>query len=635
MKIKLRKIIFSWKIILIIALVGGLWYFFNDKEEKTEYITAFVEYGKVEKIISVNGTVESEKKIELQFQHSGKVAEIPVEVGQIVKKDDVLASLDGDLSLISISQAKAALAQAQANLNLKYAGPSDEEVRISEAKIQEAEVNLANSYKKLENTKKSNQEKLQQAELVVENAEIELENSLKQGDSSSSSSENSLEKAQKKLDDGYKNTHTALLNNLNALESAITSADSVLGVDAKIDNNYKSLIGVKDWPAKNTAKNMFILNKTNYKKFKNNYENLQNNWSNEEAVLLLQNAKTVLTETKDLMDQVYYLLDNSVENSQLPATEVETLKTKIITEKSSLTSNINSVELTQQSIENAKLEIATAEIGGTKEVDTAVSTIDRAKNSLKTAQKNLETTKVENQTLLDAVEMEIEINKVRLEQTKASHESLIAKPREVDVASLKAGVAQAQATYNQAVKNYEDMVIRAPVDGIVTDVNADVGENVLSSQNIIVMMTDQLHIKANISETDIVGVSPEDNVDLTLDAFPLDQHFKAKVLEVDPAETVVQGVIYYQTTVLFEEEPVDVKSGMTADMDILADQRENVLTLPPEAINYEDENSLVFVLENGEKKEKKVAVGLEGEDSLEVMSGLTEGEEVILYEKKQ
>jgi multidrug efflux pump subunit AcrA (membrane-fusion protein) len=119
---------------------------------------------------------------------------------------------------------------------------------------------------------------------------------------------------------------------------------------------------------------------------------------------------------------------------------------------------------------------------------------------------------------------------------------------------------------------------------------------------------------------------------MTIDSFSLDKIFNGKIIAIDPAETVVQGVIYYKTTVQFDQNYPDIKSGMTANMDILASTKENVLMVSPQAVQYRDNKPFVRVLENNKPVEKKVTLGLEGNQKIEITGGLNSGEQVILYE---
>ncbi|MBU1151755.1 hypothetical protein KJ632_02915, partial [Patescibacteria group bacterium] len=131
----------------------------------------------------------------------------------------------------------------------------------------------------------------------------------------------------------------------------------------------------------------------------------------------------------------------------------------------------------------------------------------------------------------------------------------------------------------------------------------------------------------------------------TLDAFPLDVIFNGHVLSVNPAETVINGVIYYEAIILLDEpaegDPLyeqykQIKSGMTANLDILSAQAMGVLTIPPQALHYEGVETFVFVpgqAEGNGREKRIVKTGLEGEDLIEILSGLEEGQEIVLYEK--
>jgi HlyD family secretion protein len=123
--------------------------------------------------------------------------------------------------------------------------------------------------------------------------------------------------------------------------------------------------------------------------------------------------------------------------------------------------------------------------------------------------------------------------------------------------------------------------------------------------------------------------------EIQLDAFASDVVFEGKISEIDPAETVIQGVIYYEGVIDFENEDERIKSGMTSDIEILSAEKEEVLVLSPEAIQYEGDQPFVFTLENGEKKRKNIDTGIEGERYVEIESGIEEGEEVVLYEKEK
>ena len=121
-------------------------------------------------------------------------------------------------------------------------------------------------------------------------------------------------------------------------------------------------------------------------------------------------------------------------------------------------------------------------------------------------------------------------------------------------------------------------------------------------------------------------------VSITLAAF-LDEALAGRVVSINPAEKIVGGVVYYEITVDFEKEKAGIKSGMTADIVIEVAKKENVLVVPREALLKINGKRTVKILEGGEPQEREVEIGLEGDDLIEIISGLENGQPVIAREK--
>jgi len=97
---------------------------------------------------------------------------------------------------------------------------------------------------------------------------------------------------------------------------------------------------------------------------------------------------------------------------------------------------------------------------------------------------------------------------------------------------------------------------------------------------ISVLSNAKFEIEANVSENEIAEVSLADPVAITLDVLGPSEKFSGRIIKIDPAETIVSGVVYYKVTSVFDVEDVKIKSGMTANLDIQTDKKENVLYLP-------------------------------------------------------
>jgi len=103
---------------------------------------------------------------------------------------------------------------------------------------------------------------------------------------------------------------------------------------------------------------------------------------------------------------------------------------------------------------------------------------------------------------------------------------------------------------------------------------------------------------------------------------------------IDPAETIIEGVPTYKTTVEFLLPDERVRSGMTANMDIIGERRSNVIAVPQRAVFTRGSEKFVRILgaDGKTSNEQKVETGLRGSDgNIEILSGLNEGERVVIF----
>lgn len=244
-------------------------------------------------------------------------------------------------------------------------------------------------------------------------------------------------------------------------------------------------------------------------------------------------------------------------------------------------------------------------------------------------------------------------NSLALTVSSATPEQIAIYKANVDSASASVGSAQAQLSRT---------VIVAPFDGVITKV--DIKEGEISSPNtpIISMLNDgEYQIETFVSENDISKLEINQTARVTLDAYGRDVFFDATVISVDPAETVKDGVSTYRTKIQFVGKDERVKSGLTANIEIETDRRENILQIPQIAMKLDkgvkkaqilkdtscvamSETATTSPLSSPECTEaldddsKTEFVDLQtGEISsngdIEILSGLTEGQTIIYIVK--
>lgn len=218
-------------------------------------------------------------------------------------------------------------------------------------------------------------------------------------------------------------------------------------------------------------------------------------------------------------------------------------------------------------------------------------------------------------------------------ERKASYDDIVGGADNYDVETLQLDVQQAQFDIDDTLDQISERTIISPIDGIVTAVNADVGEVITSAMiTASVISESKYQVEANLPEADLDKVKLNAQADINLDTYGSEVTFKAVVVAIDPAETIVEGVATYKITLHFSEADDRIKSGMTADISVKGERKDNVLAVPQRAVINKNGSRIVRVLKNDVITEKPVKTGLRGTDgNIEITDGLSQGEQVIVF----
>jgi multidrug efflux pump subunit AcrA (membrane-fusion protein) len=207
-----------------------------------------------------------------------------------------------------------------------------------------------------------------------------------------------------------------------------------------------------------------------------------------------------------------------------------------------------------------------------------------------------------------------------------------------DLESAKANVAAATAAVNSAALALDHLRIKAPFAGTVAQVPGQVGTTV-SSMDVILKLhgSGAYEVEADIPETDVAKLKVGMEGTAQLDAYGSDKIFPIKLTSIDTAETVIQDIVYYKTRfqlTMPDGEPV--RAGMTANVNVIAAKKDNVLIVPQRSIRdlADGSGKGVRVLKQGSETIVPVTTGLKGDNGqIEIVSGLTGNEDVILTTK--
>lgn len=200
------------------------------------------------------------------------------------------------------------------------------------------------------------------------------------------------------------------------------------------------------------------------------------------------------------------------------------------------------------------------------------------------------------------------------------------------IQAQRASVEQASALVTQAKSNLSKTILVAPFTGVISNVGVSVGEIVNPGKVAISMLsTDGLEIEAKIPEVDFVKVKVGSVVDVTLDAYGKSTIFPATITRINPTASIEGTVPVYTAIVTFVGKDDRIKQGMTANVNIITENKTDVVFLPARYVRIiTPVKGEVMVMHNGTRVSKSIIIGIRGsEGELEIVDGLTEGETVV------
>ncbi len=426
---------------------------------------------------------------------------------------------------------------------------------------------------------------LEEAQAALELAQLQLNKLLagaspeeiKIAETSVSNAQISLEKAKQNLFDSYLSASDVLKDADLKIYNSLNLVDSIQRAYFSINDQEKIKVTENiDEIKTSLSQAESYLSKT----YNFNWDLIYANNESEEIDLALSEMKKALDNTSEALKNIRDICEEGIYRIQVSASD-----------KSSLDTQRANVNVALANITNAQKTISSMKIN-----------IKVAEGEIQTAQDQLSLT--------------------------------TAKPRQEDIDLYQAQIKQAQAQVQLLESQIEDTILRSPTAGVITKVRKRVGENVQPLiQDVVVSLlpVTPFEIVVNIYEEDVVRLNIGNSVDISLIAFP-QQIFKGKLVTIDPAQKLIEGVVYYEVKIVFAEEvPKEIKPGMTADVIIKTASKENVLVMPKDAIQKKDGKTIVQISSHGKISDREIKIGLQGSNNMvEVISGLKEGEEVIL-----
>jgi RND family efflux transporter MFP subunit len=208
--------------------------------------------------------------------------------------------------------------------------------------------------------------------------------------------------------------------------------------------------------------------------------------------------------------------------------------------------------------------------------------------------------------------------------------------RNSDAQSALAALQSAQASYDNAQNALAKLTLTASATGVVASISAQVGEFVGgggTAANAFIVLTGAsgLALHGTVGEADIARLALGQVATLTIDAVGTEKRFTGKVTNLDPVATLQQGVPVYGIDITLDVVDPGIRAGMSGSANVIIASKRDVLVVPNLAIRNLGGQRGVQVLRGGEPVAlTDVQFGIASDQATEVISGLAEGELVVL-----
>jgi HlyD family secretion protein len=569
---------FKWRFIIaaVILLPLGAILSFALSPAQPVYVTQVAEKGDLRQTVEAVGTVISERDLELQFATSGIVAQVYIKEGDTVSAGQRLAVLRAGNLSASIASAAAQLKVAEADLQAKMEGARPEDIAVSEADVASKQASL-------------------------ETAKISFE-----------TAEDAYERSTQKLDALNAQASTALAGDISGVSSTVskevTTAQNALSevrsVFSNTDVNDAVIkYGTSEYSEINSAMNAASsqLSTLFAKPAPTGFE---------EALLFLDQTKAAVNQTISVVNRAFDLIGKLPETGSFTETERQAYKSDLATQRSTLQTSLNTLDAESKSLRDAAASYQT-------QIAAEESAVTNAKGAMNKAQADIAT----YQAAVNIAQAQLQLKR--------------APTRKTDIDAAIASVQQARASLARAQADYGNTVLTAPVAGKITKVAIKPGEFTPSGAAVTMLGNSPYRIEMYVSEIDIPKIHVTQTGSIELDAFR-GTNFALRVSEIDSAATDRDGVPKYRVRLDFVYPHDELKIGMTGDAAIITGVESDVVYVPLRAVLENDEggNYVRIMNADGSVDERDVVTGLEGEGGTVQVTGVEEGETVIVLEKK-
>ena len=557
-----------------------------------EVRTAQVTRGAVTQTVAVPGSVSSAGIVKLNPVTNGKVAQILVSVGQQVTSGQPLARLDTTDLQAALTTAQNNLAASQTNYDKALSGVND------------------------------------------------AQNSLAQTQQSTANDIASAQSALARLKANYTSAEASFANLSTSVKPDIQNfTSSIDGIRIEIQQAFNDM-SQRATPDVNSARTSLYSADTS----------LQNAQSFANGQLAA--ALSDYSSARDTLASTIGAFDSALASGSDTSSASAAYQTALSVYNGTATRLATALDAPTSAISNAQSNIAAAQQDINTSTSRADGYLDQARADMVALQSQSTTesqlasalksrmTQIANSVtaITDAISgsyvsaiQNVTATQIRAAQSLQNAQTAV-NNQPAAVQSAQNSLANAQTAYATAQTNLDSATIKASVSGVVSAINAQVGENVTTNGTagfIVLANTGSLVLHGTIGEADVVKLKLNQVATVTVDAVGTAK-MTGKVTSLDPVATIASGVPVYGIDVTIDVPNPSVRPGMSGTANVIIASSPNALVVPNLAVKSASGRRYLTVMKDGAATDTDVTFGIANDTVTEVLTGVQEGDVVVL-----
>ena len=612
-------------------------FFGKDFIFKKNYNTFAVKKGDIVNSISVNGSVVSNLISDLYFDASGKIKKINFQTGDKIKMDDVLAELEAEQEKKHLEQAELLKKDADDLIvSSQLIGKKSEELYN---KLKNLEIALGEI--QLNNIKEINKRNIKIAKLKIQNIQSDLNNNQEELLSAEQNIKETAVYGEETITKNKQLIKETVGEILSISSSTLIETDNILGIDNKEANNqFEEYLGILKSGTFKNARLVYEQVKSDYTEVNDAFNLLNKDEElgtekpeekkEEEEIDIMPSVKsteTLLAAIDNLLFKTRILLNNTKTYELLPNIKRPKGDTKKIFTKDELTDfksmiddrkneNSTKIDLLKSQKESLALNeknLLIAKIKFQNEYDKINLNHQEIEKKLDETQENLIKIKEDNDFLIKTAELTLnEKRKNLIVNEKVEIKKLLNKAKELLLL---------------AQENLSKTKLKVPNNCVITDIKAKVGNDISPSQIFAIAISTQVIAEADILESDINKIKiGQKTIFNFADNLKFEEKSTGEIIAIDQNnKKIIAALDKYSSNI--------IQFGMPIGLTVIIAQKNSVLAVPQNTIfNNEKNKKTIKILINKKIQDIEIKTGIIGNNNMvEIVSGLKEGEEVIIF----